>query len=139
MGKPNLQLIASYGYQATADLPMALYYEQVMEEFLDCKFILTTRENSEVWFKSWETLTKSITETTNLGGKFFTGVQQYSYYLRWLFSVVNKDESYLTKPFQPQQKETAMASYEEHNRHVRATIPADRLLEYSVKDGWDPL
>jgi hypothetical protein len=168
MGRPNLQLIADYGYQATADLPMALYFEQVMEEYPDCKFVLTTRENSEVWFRSWDTLTRSIvsltsetkpcdrmldfhshdcrfpflqTEPTNMGGLFFTGVRQYSHYLRWLFSVVNKDESYLTAsfPLPPQNKEAAIASYEEHNRRVRATIPADRLLEYSVKEGWDPL
>jgi hypothetical protein len=141
MGRPNLQLIADYGYQATADLPMALYFEQVMEEYPDCKFVLTTRENSEIWFRSWDTLTRSITEPTNLGGFFFTGVRQYSHYLRWLFSVVNKDDSYLTAPFPfpPQNKEAAIASYEEHNRRVRATIPSDRLLEYSVKEGWNPL
>jgi hypothetical protein len=141
MGRPNLQLIADYGYQATADMPMALYYEQVMEEFPDCKFVLTTRENSEIWFRSWDTLTSSITEPTNLGGVFFTGVRQYSQYLRWLYSVVNKDESYLTVPFPlpPQNKQASIASYEEHNRRVRATIPSDKLLEYSVKDGWNPL
>jgi hypothetical protein len=141
MGRPNLQLIADYGYQATADMPMALYYEQVMEEFPDCKFVLTTRENSEVWFRSWDTLTSSITEPTNLGGVFFTGVRQYSQYLRWLYSVVNKDESYLTVPFPlpPQNKQASIASYEEHNRRVRATIPSEKLLEYSVKDGWNPL
>jgi Sulfotransferase domain len=140
MGKPDLQLIANK-FQATADLPMALYFEQVMEEFPDCKFILTVRENSEVWFRSWDTLTKSITETTNLGGFFFSNVRQYSYYLRWLFSVVNKDESYLTDPFPlpHQQKQAAIESYEEHNRSVREKVPAHRLLEYNVKEGWAPL
>jgi Sulfotransferase domain len=31
MGHPDLQMITSYGYQATADLPMALCFEQVMQ------------------------------------------------------------------------------------------------------------
>lgn len=140
MGRPDLQLIANK-FQATADLPMALYFEQVMEEFPDCKFILTQRENSEEWFKSWDTLTRSITETTNLGGFVFSNVRQYSYYLRWLFSVVNNDKSYLTTPFPlpHQNKEAAIHSYEEHNRRVREKIPADRLLAYNVKQGWEPL
>jgi hypothetical protein len=140
MGKPNLQLIANQ-FQATADLPMALYFEQVLEEYPDCKFILTVREDSETWFRSWDTLTKSITENTNLGGYVFSNVRQYSYYLRWLFSVVNQDESYLTRPFPlpSQNKEAAIASYEEHNRRVRETIPPDQLLEYNVKQGWEPL
>lgn len=141
MGHPNLQLIASK-FQATADLPMALYFEQVMEEYPDCKFILTTRENSEVWFRSWDTLTRSITQPTQLGAIFTSTGKQYSDYLRWLFSVVNKDDSYLSVPSEElpeQNKQAAIESYEEHNRRVRATIPSDRLLEYSVKEGWDPL
>mmetsp|Transcript_16955 Transcript_16955/g.39938 ORF Transcript_16955/g.39938 Transcript_16955/m.39938 type:complete len:255 (-) Transcript_16955:190-954(-) len=141
MGRPDLKMITDFGYQATADLPMALYFEQVMEEYPDCKFILTTRENSEVWFRSWDTLTKSITQPTHIGGFAFNSVRQYSHYLRWLYSVVNKDESFLTEPFPlpEQNKETAIESYEEHNRRVRALVPEDKLLEYSVKEGWEPL
>jgi hypothetical protein len=140
LGRPNLQTIAKK-FQATADLPMALYFEQVMEEFPDCKFILTERENSEVWFRSWDVLTKSITTPTQTGGMFFSKVRQYSHYLRWLYSVVNQDETFLSSsyPFPDQNKEMAIMSYEDHNAKVRATIPSDRLLEYNVKQGWEPL
>ncbi|GAX22412.1 hypothetical protein FisN_14Hh025 [Fistulifera solaris] len=141
MGKPDFQLIVDHGFTATADLPMALYFDQIAEQYPDCKFILTTRDNSEVWFRSWDTLTKSITQPTHLGAWFFTNVRQYSLYLRWLFSVVNKDDSYLTAklPLPDQNREAAIASYEEHNKRVRELIPADRLLEYNVKQGWEPL
>ena len=141
MGKPDLDLYVETGYQATTDLPMALYYEQILEEFPDCKFVLTVRENSEVWFRSWDTLMKSITQPTLLGGVFFTKVRNYSRYLRWLHAVVTKDDSYLSVPFPlpNQPKEAAIASYEEHNRRVREMIPPERLLEYNVKQGWEPL
>lgn len=141
MGKPDLKLITEYGYQGTADLPMALYFEQVLEEYPDCKFILTMREDSEVWFRSWDKLTQTITQPTQVGGVFFKSVRQYSVYLRWLYSVVNKDETYLSAPFPlpPQHKETAIESYEEHNRRVHEAVPAERLLEYNVKEGWEPL
>jgi hypothetical protein len=140
MGKPNLQIIASK-FQATADLPMALYFEQVMDEYPDCKFILTERENSTVWFRSWDVLTKSITTPTQTGGMFFSKVKQYSHYLRWLYSVVNQDDEFLTSdfPFPDQDRDAAILSYEEHNRRVRSTIPSDKLLEYNVKQGWQPL
>ena len=36
-------------------------------------------------------------------------------------------------------KVNAIASYEEHNKRVRETIPSERLLEYDVKQGWEPL
>ena len=140
LGRPKLDIIAKK-FQATADLPMALYFDQVMEQYPDCKFILTERENSEVWFRSWNVLTNSITTPTQTGGLFFSKVKQYGHYLRWLYSIVNQDDSFLNSkfPFPEQNKEMAIASYEEHNRRVRETIPSHLLLEYNVKQGWDPL
>jgi hypothetical protein len=141
MSTPDFDIITRHGYQATMDFPVALYYEQIMDKYPDCKFILTTRENTEVWFRSWDTMTKSISTPANLGGIFITGVQRYSIYLRWLFAVVNQDETFLTSsiPKINQNKEAAISSYEEHNKRVRELIPQDKLLEYSVKQGWQPL
>ena len=138
--KPNLDLIVERGFQATCDLPTALYYEQIMEEFPEAKFILTTRSNSEEWFRSWDTLTKSITQPARFGN-IVPAVRPVMIYLRWLFATVNKDPMYLSAPYPlpNQQKEASIASYEEHNRKVRELIPQDRLLEYSVKEGWEPL
>lgn len=140
LGQPNFDLIARK-FSATADLPMALYYEQVLERYPNCKFILTERDSPEQWFRSWNTLTSSITEATNLGGIVFTNVRRYSQYLRWIFSIVNQDNHYLTTPFPlpPQQPQRAMASYLQHNANVRATLPADQLLVYNVREGWAPL
>jgi len=141
LGEPDFDIITQHGYQATMDFPVALYYEQIMDKYPDCKFILTTRENSQVWFRSWESMTKSISTPANLGGIFLTGVQRYSIYLRWLFAIVNKDDSFITSsiPKINQEKENAIQSYEEHNRKIRELIPSDKLLEYSVKQGWQPL
>jgi hypothetical protein len=141
MGTPDFDIITRHGYQATMDFPVALYYEQISDKYPDCKFILTTRENTEVWFRSWDTMTKSISTPANLGGIFITGVQRYSIYLRWLFAVVNQDDTFLTSsiPKINQNKEAAIGSYEEHNKRVRELIPQDKLLEYSVEQGWQPL
>jgi len=141
LGDADVKLIAESGYQAIADLPMGLFYEKILRDFPDCKFILTTRENSEVWFQSWTTLTKSITTAMYVGGHLFPTLRHYSDYLRWLYAFVNKDASYLTA-FVPKDhsiKENAIATYENHNRQVREVIPAAQLLEYSVKEGWVPL
>lgn len=141
LGKIDFQLIADSGYQAMSDLPFALYFEQVLETFPDCKFILTTRESSERWFTSWTTLTKSVTSSMYLGGLVFPTLKQYSNYLRWVYSYVNQDSSYMTTllPKDENIKENAIASYETHNRRVRELVPAEQLLEYSVKEGWGPL
>lgn len=140
IGRANLQLIADSGYQAVADLPSIFYFEQILEEFPDCKFILTTRENSEVWYRSWQSLTKSISTPAYAGGIFFHTLRLYSRYWRWANAVVNNDTSHLTSFFLKENiKENAIGTYEEHNRRVREVIPKDQLLEYNVKDGWDPL
>lgn len=141
LGNPDVDLIAKNGYQATMDLPMALYYEKVLEEYPDCKFILTVRETPEIWFRSWDTLLKSITQPARFGSNIFNFVNRLGIYMRWLSAVVNKDDSYLSVPWplHDQQKEPAMASYEAHNARVRKVIPQKQLLEYSVKEGWAPL
>lgn len=60
---------------------------------------------------------------------------------RWLSAQVNKDKELLSsrKPLPNLNKERAMNTYLEHNRRVKDIIPADRLLEYKIEHGWEPL
>ena len=141
VGKADLALIANSGYQAVADLPFVFFFEQIYEEYPDCKFILTTRETSEIWYRSWESMTKSVTNGIHFAGILLPTVRLYSKYLRWMYAVVNKDTSYLTStiPKDGNIKENAVATYEEHNRRVREIIPAHQLLEFDVRGGWEPL
>eukprot|EP00804_Cyclotella_cryptica_P008420 CCRYP_003941-RA/>CCRYP_003941-RA protein AED:0.13 eAED:0.13 QI:52/1/1/1/1/1/2/45/359 len=141
MGTPNFDLLIDAGFTGTMDLPFALYYTQIRELYPDCKFILTVRENSEVWFKSWNVMTSSITQPAMYTSFLFSHVKKLEWYMRWLFSVVNQDKIYLTHPFPlpPQDKQKSIASYEKHNQHIRNTIPSTHLLEYNVRDGWGPL
>lgn len=144
MGKPDFDVISSHGYRATVDLPMALYFEQIYKRYPeDCKFILTTRETSEEWFKSFRLLATSVSHTTNMTGHLVSYVYQLASYWRWLLAMVDKNSDILSvpvgMPLPPLDKKRAIESYEEHNRRVREIIPADRLLEYNVKQGWQPL
>ena len=36
-------------------------------------------------------------------------------------------------------QKNAKSGYDKHYEHVRSLVPKDRLLEYYVKDGWEPL
>jgi hypothetical protein len=142
LGKPDFQKIADFGYTALADLPMCLYFEQLVEDFPDCKFILTERSSSEVWFESWVVMTQSITYFFHFGGLFIPTLSRYSDYLRWLYAYLNQDDRVLTMgwPYtQTTNKATAIPLYEEHNRRVRELVPPERLLVYNFKEGWDPM
>jgi hypothetical protein len=39
----------------------------------------------------------------------------------------------------PRDKEACMAAYDRHNAEVRATVPADRLIDWKPQDGWEPI
>jgi hypothetical protein len=82
MGRPNYDLLLDSGYTATMDLPFALYYTQIHELYPDCKFILTVRENSEVWFKSWNVMTSSITRPAMYTSWLVTHVKKLEWYMR---------------------------------------------------------
>jgi hypothetical protein len=84
-GNPDFDLIAQYGFQATTDLPTALYFEEISNLYPDCKFILTTRNNSEVWYRSWEIMTHSISQPARVGTFLnLSHVQKIGYYLRFV-------------------------------------------------------
>jgi hypothetical protein len=189
MGHPDFDLISESGYTATMDLPFALYYDQIKDQYPECKFILTVRENSEIWFRSWNVLANSIIQPAMFTSEWVGYVKKLENYMRsallvsfpcvkcppsvfriliqpisnaicysahdkskfpmttqtdkyrWLFSVVNSDKIFLSHPFPlpPQNKRNAIRSYESHNQSVRDIIPASRLLEYDVREGWEPL
>ena len=82
MGNPDFNLIASSGYTSAVDFPIAFYFEELNEQYPDCKFVLTVRENSEVWFKSWRNMAVNIAQTTNMGAGFFKHVNQLALYVR---------------------------------------------------------
>ena len=35
--------------------------------------------------------------------------------------------------------EASKAGYERHNAEVRAQVPADRLIDWQPRDGWEPI
>jgi hypothetical protein len=82
MGQPDFTLLSKAGYTATMDLPFALYFPQILQQYPDCKFILTVREDSETWFRSWDMLTKSITQPAQHTSFMFTHVKKLEYYMR---------------------------------------------------------
>jgi len=141
MGEPDFDLLLKRGFMATMDLPFALYFDQIHEQYPDCKFILTVRENSEVWFRSWAFLAKSISKPAQYTSFFVSHVLKLEHYMRWLFSVVNEDKMFLSHPhpLPPQNMQNSIASYEKHNQLVRDSIPSSQLLEYNVRQGWEPL
>ena len=88
MGEPDFDVITAHGYTATADLPTSLYYKEIQEKYPNCKFILTTRDNPEVWFRSWNVLITSVSRTTaHVFQHMFYHVRKVAMYFRWVFTI----------------------------------------------------
>ena len=116
-------------YPATMDHPASIYYKELMETFPDAKVILNVRD-SESWFKSWQTL--------------FDGFDFFRYFapiippVRRALDIVDV----LIRDVEMNgniERESNIEIFERHNREVIETVPADRLLVFSVKEGWGPL
>jgi hypothetical protein len=116
-------------YNASVDWPSARFWRELAAHFTDAKVLLSVR-SPESWIKSvhatiWPSLRDR--EKQEPGTRRDRQNMSYELIVRQTF-----DER-LDDP------EHAMAVYRAHNEEVRREIPADRLLVYTVGDGWEPL
>lgn len=99
------------------DWPWPLVYQELFNEFNDAKFILTTRKDSETWFKSLSKNSKGPNRTREM-----------------IYGEGDPNKA----------KNHYMGQYEEHNETVKAFFnenAPDKLLTVCWDDGdsWDKL
>lgn len=112
-----------HGYEATVDWPAAAFWEEISAEFPDAIVLLSTRESVDAWHRSAHDT-----------------IFQYAPLAR-ISPVVRMFSEVLAARFTPNATDPAeaRAAYERHNAHVRATVPRERLVEWTPRDGWGPL
>ncbi len=115
-------------YEATVDMPTCIYYQELMKAFPAAKVILTIRD-PEKWWDSFERIIK-------LGS-----LTRFFYIIHPMFKHFgNMNDHMLELVFGgPLDKGRYIERYLQHNDEVKATVPTDRLLVYSVTEGWEPL
>ncbi|MBV1870168.1 MAG: sulfotransferase family protein [Gammaproteobacteria bacterium] len=112
---------AFQGYQAAVDWPSAYYWRELSERYPKAKVLLTVR-SAESWYESFSnTILEVIKNSPDSGalGKTLIAEQVFQ--------------------GQPDNRDHAIAVYEQNIRDVQAAIPADRLLTYHTGSGWAPL
>ena len=144
------QFLSHYGYNATLDYPVAEYYDVALALYPEAKVIMTVRDDPKRWGKSWNTLMSStalvweLSPTLTYPNPIRLLVPQKWRQMRELRC------SYGVRSFglQPCEMLNAYRSkpdgwlegiYEKHVASVRGKVPPERLLEFNVKDGWEPL
>lgn len=120
------------GYQSAVDWPVAAYYRELMAVYPEAKVILTVRDPS-----SWH---RSIMTTFYQARRAF--VVRMTGILPVLHQFLTAMESSLwQRIFQNklEDKQHAVKVFKKHIDEVTRFVPAERLLVFEAKQGWEPL
>lgn len=127
------------GYCSAVDWPSAAYWRELMRAYPDARVLLTVRDPQR-WYDS-------VSNTIYRGRS--TDPENMPPGLRQAVEAQPelRDQMRLTDTLIWQgtfdgrftDREHALRVYADHNAEVRATVPADRLLEFDPAQGWKPL
>jgi hypothetical protein len=120
------------GYQATIDWPGCSLYHELMRVYPEAKVILTVREPDR-WYAS-------ALQTIYYARHAFPGwsrllAPRMRDFTRMLDRLVWQG----TFQGRFEDKEFSQAIFQAHNDEVRRTVPAEKLLVFDVREGWEPL
>jgi hypothetical protein len=120
------------GYQATVDWPGCSFYRELLGQYPEAKVILTVRD-PERWYDSAD---QTIYYVRNAFPAWIAIVSPRMSVFRRMLDRIVWDGT-----FQGRFEDRAFAIdvFNRHNEQVRRDVPADRLLVYEVREGWEPL
>jgi FkbM family methyltransferase len=114
------------GFAATVDWPAAAFWKPLSEAYPDALVLLSVRDSTDDWFGSAEaTIGQLLQRTPPPSLKDWREM-----------SLDLLATTFAPIPFEA---ERAKAAYDRHNAEVRDAIPPERLLEWRVTDGWEPI
>ena len=114
------------GYVAAVDWPSAPFWRELSEAFPDAPIILSARDVDSWWQSASSTIFIAV-------ATYFAPDAPADGWTRMGRGMM----STFTPAWQDETR--AKAAYLAYNDHVRATAPADRLVEWSPSDGWGPI
>ena len=114
------------GYRATVDWPSCEFYRELMAVYPEAKVVLNVRE-AESWYDSMRDTLWAV----------------HSAWPWWCPKTILRmhDDVIWQGRFRGEfgDRARALARHAAHLEEVRRTVPSQRLLEYSVEQGWQPL
>jgi nitrate reductase NapE component len=129
------------GYRATVDWPGAFFWRELVAAHPEAKVILTVRD-PERWYDSTRTTIYAASEARTATPR----ARLVSGFIAWLdpragrgFRTVQETVWDGTMRGKFLDRDEALQIFDAHNREVQETVPADRLLVFDVKQGWEPL
>lgn len=122
------------GYQATVDWPGCTFYQELMRYYPDAKVLLSVRD-PERWYTSAYNTIYSFRR--NAPPKWLYWLKSPSWRLgRWMSDGIIWDGIFAGRF---EDRAYAIEVFKRHTAEVQRVVPAERLLVYHVKEGWEPL
>src|SRR3954452_895758 len=116
-------------YRAAVDWTASAFWRELADANPDAVVLLSTRASADAWWKSASNTIFQIGDRENAPSDpvFEAQMAMALDMFKFRFTSDYQDET------------AAKRAYEAHNAEVRATIPADRLIDYHAGDGWEPI
>ena len=114
--------------EATVDWPACAFWRQLADANPDALVLLSTRSSAEAWWESFDsTIGSAMRKPVPDGDPDWRERRAMVLDILARFSPDIAD------------RQATIAAYERHNDAVRAEVPAGRLIDWRVGDGWGPL
>ena len=117
------------GYAATVDWPGCAFWRDLVAANPDAPVLLSTRDSPQTWWVSMEQTIVPALQGPMLSDHpdLMRGQEMVRELFRTRFTPDFAD------------REAAIAEYERHCDDVRREVPAERLIEWQPRDGWEPI
>ena len=119
-------------YKATTDWPSCRFYAELLREYPDAKIVLTVRDPDR-WYES---VSETIYPLSTQMPGWFVRLIPPLHALRTLGRHNIWDGEFGGRF---EDRDHALAIYAAHIAAVERDVPAEQLLVFAVKDGWEPL
>jgi hypothetical protein len=128
------------GYASTVDWPGGYFYEELMEEYPDAKVLLSTRD-PDAWEQSMRATVWAVRHGRSVMRLLSDARGEidpdWAGFLRMIDRLLwTGNGSFADSHAEPAQ---LIAGMLRHHEEVRRAVPPERLLVWSVTEGWEPL
>lgn len=127
------------GYPAMVDWPGSYYYRELMQAYPEAKVLLSVRDGMS-WARSMQQTIWGLfyddTLIRHVSDARMKVDPVWATYIEMMKEMWRRTE---LLDGEATTLEFMASAMERFNADVRATVPADRLLEWSPADGWEPL
>lgn len=138
----------SNGYVAGVDIPFLAYYDRLLKVFPNAKVILSQREPNS-WVQSMKNTSSLVLSKFNIPVFWLNFI--FSEYLngwaedealkgvsgRLNYSLMSNER--IREMMLSVGRGDGVEFYENWSKDVEAVVPAEKLLKFSVQEGWGPL